>query len=52
MLENRPGCYIWLGNSDENHRSMLHTADYDFNDSILPLGANYWISLVHRLLST
>ena len=52
MLENRLGCYIWLGNSGENHRSMLHTADYDFNDSILPLGANYWISLVRRLLPT
>jgi hippurate hydrolase len=50
MLENQPGAYIWLGNAGDNHRSMLHTDEYDFNDDILPLGANYWISLVHRLL--
>ncbi len=50
MLEQRPGCYIWLGGGSETHSHGLHSPHYDFNDQTLPLGANYWISLVQRLL--
>ncbi|MBY4677002.1 M20 aminoacylase family protein [Marinobacterium arenosum] len=50
MLEQHPGCYIWLGGGSDEHCHGLHSPHYDFNDSTLPLGANYWIGLVHRLL--
>lgn len=46
MLEQRPGCYIWIGNGDGTGRGALHSSRYDFNDDILPLGASYWAALV------
>ncbi|ROR98019.1 hippurate hydrolase [Sinobacterium caligoides] len=46
MLQQNPGAYIWLGNGSEQHRAPLHSSRYDFNDTILPTGANYWIKLV------
>ncbi len=48
LLQDRPGAYIWLGNGSEQHSAPLHNPHYDFNDAILPTGANYWISLVDR----
>ncbi len=49
FLQQRPGAYIWLGNGDLGQSQALHNPYYDFNDAILPLGANYWINLVQRL---
>ncbi|TAK91582.1 MAG: amidohydrolase [Burkholderiaceae bacterium] len=59
LLQQRPGAYLWIGNGDGAHRSaghglgpcMLHNPSYDFNDALLPLGANFWIKLVERFLS-
>ncbi|HEX5126993.1 MAG TPA: M20 aminoacylase family protein [Rhodocyclaceae bacterium] len=50
FLERRPGCYVWIGNGGEAGGCMLHSARYDFNDEILPLGASYWVRLVERYL--
>jgi hippurate hydrolase len=30
---------------------MLHNPHYDFNDSVLPLGASYWVRLVESVLA-
>ena len=49
MLEERPGAYIWIGNGDATESRALHNPHYDFNDSILPLGASYWVRLVQHL---
>ena len=58
MLQERPGCYLFIGNGDGSHRAgyeggghdagpcMLHNPHYDFNDELIPLGATYWVSLV------
>ncbi|MGB6242888.1 MAG: M20 aminoacylase family protein [Castellaniella sp.] len=59
MLQARPGCYIWIGNGDGDHRSAghglgpctLHNGSYDFNDELIPLGAAYWVMLTHRYLA-
>ncbi|WP_413283450.1 M20 aminoacylase family protein [Vibrio sp. MA40-2] len=51
MLEQCPGAYIWLGNGSENHCHNLHSPNYDFNDDVLPIGANFWIKMVQQLLS-
>jgi len=51
MLQQKPGCYIWLGGGTAKTEGMLHHPRYDFNDDILPLGAAYWITLVETLLS-
>jgi hippurate hydrolase len=50
MLAARPGCYIWIGNGPIVNGRSLHSARYDFNDEILPLGASYWCTLVESVL--
>lgn len=58
MLEQLPGCYAFIGNGSGEHREsghglapcMLHNPSYDFNDALLPLGATYWVKLVHAFL--
>jgi hippurate hydrolase len=51
MLQQRPGCYVWIGNGSGDGNRNLHSPHYDFNDAILPLGASYWAHLVETLLS-
>jgi len=46
MLNERPGCYVWLGNGSGEGGCVLHNARYDFNDEILSIGASYWSRLV------
>ena len=58
MLQEKPGCYVFIGNGDGDHRSQghglgpcqLHNPCYDFNDQLLPLGSTYWVRLVERYL--
>ena len=50
MLEERKGCYIWMGGGEAVAGKMLHNTSYDFNDNILPLGASYWVKLVEQEL--
>jgi hippurate hydrolase len=50
MLEQRPGCYIWIGNGPGENGRVLHSPHYDFNDEILPVGASYWARLVETTL--
>ncbi len=50
MLEQRPGCYVWIGNGPSDNDRLLHNPRYDFNDEILPLGATYFAKLVETLL--
>ena len=52
MLQERPGCYIWLGTGDpKGGTPCLHSSNFDFNDNILPIGTAYWIKLVEKELS-
>jgi hippurate hydrolase len=46
MLEDRPGCYGWIGNGPDDNGRILHSAWFDFNDEVLPFGASYFVSLV------
>ena len=48
MLKEKPGAYIWLGAGENVER--LHSAHYDFNDALLPIGAEYWANLAERIL--
>ncbi|NYT86496.1 M20 aminoacylase family protein [Pollutimonas harenae] len=60
MLKERPGCYLWIGNGQGDHRlpghgegpCTLHNASYDFNDELIPIGASYWVQLARRWLAT
>ena len=50
MLLEKPGAYIWIGNGLIEAGKGLHNPHYDFNDDILALGANYWITLAQSQL--
>jgi len=59
MLQEMPGCYVWIGNGSGGHRDaghgmgpcMLHNGSYDFNDALLPLGGTYWVELARQWLA-
>jgi len=51
FLNERPGCYVWIGNGTGEGGCMLHNPHYDFNDDILTLGASYWVRLAEYLLA-
>jgi len=51
MLQEKPGCYVWLGNGSSDGNCLLHNPHYDFNDDILTVGASYWVKLVERVLN-
>jgi amidohydrolase len=60
MLRERPGAMVYIGNGSGERRPLsdqatasslaspclLHSANYDFNDAIIPLGAAFWSALV------
>ncbi|MBY0239944.1 MAG: amidohydrolase [Burkholderiaceae bacterium] len=58
FLQEKPGCYIFIGNGDGEHRDgghglgpcVLHNGSYDFNDQLLPIGASFWVKLVEASL--
>lgn len=58
MLQEKPGCYVFIGNGEGDHRTEghdlgpcnLHNASYDFNDDLLPLGATYWVRLAEAYM--
>ncbi|CAN7615386.1 M20 family metallopeptidase [Pseudoduganella sp. LjRoot289] len=58
FLQEKPGCYIFLGNGEGDHRDgghglgpcVLHNASYDFNDNLLPIGASFWVRLAETAL--
>jgi amidohydrolase len=50
MLNEKPGCYIFVGNGAADESQPLHNPGYDFNDEALPFGTSYWVRLVERSL--
>ncbi|MES2126125.1 MAG: M20 aminoacylase family protein [Pseudomonadota bacterium] len=58
MLQAKPGCYVFIGNGEGEHRAgghglgpcQLHNGSYDFNDNLLPIGASYWVQLAEMSL--
>ena len=58
MLQDKPGCYVFIGNGEGEHRTFghglgpcnLHNPSYDFNDDLLPIGATYWVRLAEAYL--
>jgi amidohydrolase len=58
MLQEKPGCYVFIGNGEGHHREQghglgpcnLHNPSYDFNDDLLTIGATYWVRLAESWL--
>jgi hippurate hydrolase len=59
FLLEKPGCYFVIGNGDGSHRDaghaegpcMLHNPSYDFNDTLIPIGASMWVRLAEAWLA-
>ncbi|WP_282602860.1 M20 aminoacylase family protein [Paracoccus sp. PARArs4] len=51
MLNERPGAYMWLGAAREGENPGLHSPHFDFNDAILPRGAEMWVRLAQRAIT-
>ena len=46
-----PGCFLLLGNGEAGPNGQpLHSSDYDFNDALIPIGVEFWASLVRDRL--
>ena len=46
-----PGCFLLLGNGENSPNNFpLHSAFYDFNDELLPIGISLWEKLVLNCL--
>jgi hippurate hydrolase len=59
MLRARPGAYLFIGNGDGAHRDrghgggscVLHSASYDFNDELIPIGGTFLVRLAEQFLA-
>ncbi len=51
MLQEKPGCYLFLGTARTENDPTLHNPKFDFNDEALPVGASYWAQLVEDQLN-
>ena len=51
MLQERPGCYVWLGAGRGPGTPNVHNPHYDFNDDALAIGASYWVTLARQQLA-
>ncbi|MRT58744.1 amidohydrolase [Enterobacteriaceae bacterium RIT693] len=50
MLEDVPGCYIWLGTATGKDDYSVHHPLYQFNDACISVGATYWVRLSEAFL--
>jgi hippurate hydrolase len=51
MLETRPGAFARLGQGGAEQGHFLHSSRYDFNDTVMPLGAAFLCALAERALA-
>jgi hippurate hydrolase len=51
MLEQVPGCYLLLGNADDEHTRPVHNPGYDFNDGAAVYGASFFAQVVETALA-
>ena len=51
--EHVPACFVLVGNGLEQGAggTPLHSADYDFNDDVLPVGSAFLAEVAVRALS-
>ncbi len=49
MLNQKPGCYLWLGQGGGPSKDNVHHPSYDFNDAVLPIGASVLARIVEDL---
>lgn len=50
FAQQRPACYVWIGNGPGEGGCTLHSPYYDFNDSLVETGVRYWATLVESAM--
>jgi hippurate hydrolase len=50
LLQERPGAYVFLGQGGADGGCLLHNPHYDFNDSVIPLGAGFLAALAESAM--
>jgi hippurate hydrolase len=50
MLQKKPGAYFRLGQGGAEQGRLLHNANFDFNDAVIPAGSAMFAALVERSL--
>jgi len=52
MLQEVPGCYFFVGNGagDAMGACAVHNPKYDFNDTLIGVGASYWVAFTNQFL--
>jgi amidohydrolase len=50
MLQQKPGCYMFIGNGGSECGAFLHNTKYDFNDAIIPNGSGFLSRLAERAM--
>ena len=50
MLQARPGAFARLGQGGADRGGFLHSSRYDFNDSVIPLGAGFLAALAEHAM--
>ena len=50
MLQAKPGAFARLGQGGAEGGCFLHNSTYDFNDTVIPLGAGYLAALAERAM--
>ncbi len=50
MIRTAGGAYTWIGAGEAGPGEGLHGDRYDFNDAIVPIVLEYWVTLVAQLL--
>jgi amidohydrolase len=54
FLQERPGAFIAIGQAEQHssspHNFGLHSAEYDFNDAVIPTATSYFAELAERRL--
>jgi hippurate hydrolase len=48
MLQERPGAYFRLGQGGAESGCVLHSASFDFNDAVIPVGSAMFCRIVER----
>lgn len=52
MLQQVPGCYLWLGSQTAPDSPGLHSPKYDFNDDLISRGISLWVAIVRQKLAS
>jgi amidohydrolase len=50
MLQAKPGAFARLGQGGAEGGCFLHNSTYDFNDTVIPLGAGYLAALAEKAM--